>query len=273
MLFFAGKSRDINVAFPLIEWNISSNGGIMDLFWEIHSDLPREAPGSPEDTRRAFARLPDFPPSARVLDIGCGPGAQSLELARLVTGTIVSVDLHPPFLRDLRQRATVEGSAERIHPACMSMTEMGFAPASFDLIWSEGAIYIMGFKAGLRAWKRLLRTGGCLVVTELSWIRPDPPEEPRRFWEDAYPAISTIAANRQVMMECGYREIGTFVLPARSWWNYYDPIVKRVRELEEKYRDDPTALNVLAGELAEVTLYRRFGEYYGYVFYLMQAAK
>ena len=33
----------------------------------------------------------------------------------------------------------------------------------------------MGFEAGLRAWEPLLKPGGYIAVTELTWLQPDPP--------------------------------------------------------------------------------------------------
>src|SRR5262249_11799155 len=63
------------------------------------------------------------------------------------------------------------------HGQRASMSALDFPDASFDLIWSEGAIYVMGFAEGLRAWKRLLKPHGAIAVTELSWLGPDIPEE------------------------------------------------------------------------------------------------
>jgi hypothetical protein len=70
---------------------------------------------------------------------------------------------------------------------------------------------------------------------------------------------------------CGYDFIGSYVLPEQSWWeHYYTPIERKLPELEEKYRDNPGAMYTLEAEREEITLYRRFADQYGYVFYVMR---
>ncbi|MDB5040737.1 MAG: transferase [Candidatus Eremiobacteraeota bacterium] len=56
------------------------------LFFELHSSLPREGPGDDATTRSVLLSL-DLPQAPKVLDVGCGPGAGSLVLARESGGT------------------------------------------------------------------------------------------------------------------------------------------------------------------------------------------
>ena len=126
----------------------------MEIFFEIHRDLPREAPGSDACTARALSMIPALPDDPRILDIGCGPGAQTLVLARQTGGRVTAIDTHQPFLDDLARRAERAGLTSRVHPQLGDMTALDFEEASFDVIWSEGAIYIMGLREGLTAWRR-----------------------------------------------------------------------------------------------------------------------
>src|SRR5262249_4216119 len=100
---------------------------------------------------------------------------QTLVLARETAGHVTGVDQHQPFLDELNRRAAREGLAERIATVNASMSALDFPDADFDLIWSEGAIYVMGFAEGLRAWKRLLKRDGVIAVTEISWLGVDMP--------------------------------------------------------------------------------------------------
>ena len=240
------------------------------VFFEIHSGLEREAPGSPESTRKALALIRDLPAPARILDVGCGPGAQALELARGIQGQVTAVDNHPPFIDAVQERAAAAGLADRIDARTGDMTALPFAPGSFDLIWSEGAIYIMGFRAGLEAWRPLLAPGGYLAVSEATWLKPEAPEACRTFWDAGYPAMTDIPANIATTGEAGFRDIGHFALPATDWWAYYDAVSRRIDELEQRHGGDAEALAVLAEERQEIELYRRYSDWYGYVFYVMQ---
>ncbi|PYN11235.1 MAG: SAM-dependent methyltransferase [Candidatus Rokuibacteriota bacterium] len=174
------------------------------LFWELHSGLPREGPGSDDSTREALrlvGRLPDEP---RILDIGCGPGMQTLVLARETYGRIIAVDRHQPYLDELDRRAKRQWLSDRIHTINASMMALDLPDETFDLIWSEGAIYVMGFEQGLRAWKRLLKPGGAIAVTEVSWLGPPIPDDVRRFWTAAYPAMTDTAGNLRTIEMAGY---------------------------------------------------------------------
>lgn len=244
---------------------------MVNIFFEIHSSLPREGPGDNESTRKAYLMLPDLPEKPRILDVGCGPGMQTIELAKLSNGRIDALDNHQPFLDHLKKRAEEEGVSDRINIINGDMFALNYEDKSFDLIWSEGAIYIIGFEKGIREWRKLLTDKGYVVVSELSWLRPDPPEEVRKFFAEGYPGIKTINENLETIKKAGYRIINHFVLPDESWWNnYYIPIAAKIPSLRLKYRDDKEALAILDCEELEMEMFRKYSKYYGYVFYIMQ---
>jgi SAM-dependent methyltransferase len=241
-----------------------------EVFMAIHTGNPREAPGSTRATKRAFELCEGLPVLPRVLDIGCGPGTQTLELARLCNGTFLALDLHQPYLDRLNDEARRLGVDERITTLRMDMRQLGFAPGSFDLIWSEGAIYNIGFRAGLEAWRPLLVRGGCMAVSEATWLTDDPPAEARAFWDESYPAMQGIEGNLHVISESGFIPLGHFVLPASCWMDYYAHLETRIAALEPGLAGDAEALAVIDAERREIELYRECGDAYGYVFYVMR---
>lgn len=143
-----------------------------EAFWAIHSDLPREGPGDNASTARAYDMMRELPDAPTILDIACGPGMQTLELARLGAGRVTAVDLHQPFLDELGRRARATGLADYIDARRASMFDLPFEDAAFDVVWCEGALYMMGFRHGLTAWRRLLKPGGYVAVTEPVLLRP-----------------------------------------------------------------------------------------------------
>lgn len=245
------------------------NADDLDRLFRLHRDLPREAPGSDAATRDALARLPDPASVRRILDIGCGPGAQSLVLARETGGHVTAVDIHIPYLEELRRRAA--GIGDRITPCAASMTALPFGQGGFDLVWSEGAVYIMGFAEGLRAWRGLLAPGGTLAVTEATWLVDTPPEEAARFWAGAYPAMTTIAGNHAAAQRAGYRVLDTIPLPRAAWWDdYYTPLSARCDALRRDPHTDAAMTALIAETEREMDLHRRHGDTFGYVFYLLR---
>ena len=243
----------------------------MSIFRELTEGLPRQGPGSPEATLRALGLTRELPDRPRILDVGCGSGAQTIELARATRGEIVAVDIRQRFLDELTEHSRDAGVLPQITTVNASMFDMQFPAESFDLIWSEGAIYIAGFAAGLGAWRRFLKPGGWLAVSELSWLVPNPPAEAAQFWARNYPGMKSIERNRQIVSETGYVDADGFVIPVQDWWdNYYGPCEIRVAALRKKYADEPDTLAILEDAQREYDLFRAHGDSYGYVFFVMR---
>ena len=138
----------------------------MDYFLQIYGTLPRAGPGSNELTRRAFEMMSHVPESPRILDVGCGPGMQTVELLRITTGTVVALDLIPDMITRVKARAESAGVSGRLVTLEQDMKEMAFPESSFDVIWSEGAIYLLGFEGGLKKVKEFVKPGD---VSRVPW--------------------------------------------------------------------------------------------------------
>ncbi len=244
-----------------------------EIFLQIHTGLPREAPGDFASTRRALelasSRRPRGAPVRRVLDVACGPGMQTLHLAGLMPqARILAVDLHMPYLRELDRRCARAGAGGRVTPVRADMRRLPVAPGSVDLIWCEGGAYIMGVSEALSAWRVLLRPGGAVAFTDAVWLRSDPPEAVRALWTE-YPAMADREGIRRRVRGAGFELIGDFVLPPSAWWDdYYGPMEQRLTVLREGYAGDPEALAVLEAEGREIDVYRRYGDNYGYAFFV-----
>jgi serine/threonine-protein kinase HipA len=244
------------------------------LFWDalttLFRDLPRAGPGHDDVTREALWRLPPLPADPVVLDLGCGPGRQTLVLARALRTRIIAIDLHQPFLDQLTARAEAQGLSPWIEARRADMGALDVPPGSVDLIWSEGAAYFLGFAEALWRWRALLAPGGLMAVSECTWLTDHPPEAALRFWQTNYPAIGTLGENHRRAAAAGLEVLDHLVLPESAWWDdYYTPLLRRIAVLR------PTATGVLVRVLdeteREIGLYRRHGDSYGYVFYLLRA--
>ena len=238
----------------------------MELLFRLFDGLPRLGPGSEASTLRALGMLPALPANPAILDLGCGTGAASLILARETGGRVTAVDVHQPFLDDLATKAEAAGLADRVVTRLQSMEGLDDSPGGYDLIWSEGAIYLVGFERGLRLWRPLLRDGGCVCVSEASWLTDKPLEEARVFWEAGYPAMGTVSENIERARAAGYHTLGAFAL-LRSDWE--QGLYGRLRTRMEELRGEPEMAEMIAETEQEIRLYEQHGESYGYVFYAL----
>jgi SAM-dependent methyltransferase len=240
------------------------------MFYELFEALPRQGPGDEASTLRALSLLPPLPATARILDVGCGAGTQTLVLAAHAPARLTAVDNHPPFVEELRRRAKARGLAERIEARVGNMGHLDFPDASFDVVWSEGAIFVIGFERGLREWRRLLVPGGHLVLSDACLWTPTPSPECAAFFAEEYPGIRTAEAVADSVAECGYDLVDRFRLPGSAWWeDYYTPLVASVTRMRVRHPGDPEA-EALAGMMErEMDIHRRFGHEYGYDFFVM----
>lgn len=253
----------------------------MDFFFEIFdASLPRLGPGDDHSTIQALdellatrSELTDEKSTVRlkVLDIGCGNGAQTIQLAKKIDGTILAVDNHQPFLEELHHRAEAEGVSDKIQLYKRDMRDLGLAEGSFDLIWSEGALYIMGFREGLKVCHGLLAPGGLMAVSELSWLQPDPPAECQQYFHNEYPAMVDIETNVATIKECGFNLLRKFTLPESAWKeSYYNPLEDRLQSLRRKYASDPERIEMIDSVQMEIDFYHKYSAYYGYEFFMIQ---
>jgi len=242
----------------------------MEYFYELYSGIPRGGPGDNGSTRKAFSFMKDLPVQPNILDIGCGPGMQTLELARISNGNIIALDNYQPFLDKLMENARREGLGDRIKPINRSMLEMDFEHEIFDVVWSEGALYFMGFAKGLERCHQLLTENGYLAVTEAVLFRPDPPQPVVEFWEKEYPAITDVESNIELIRRAKFRLISHFPLTVSSWLdNFYNPMEVRIHELMKKYEGNQIAMEIFENSQNEISTYKQYSDYFGYEFFIV----
>ncbi|AEB10366.1 SAM-dependent methyltransferase [Desulfobacca acetoxidans] len=239
------------------------------IFFELYESLPRQGPGNRDCAARALALCRDLPLAPGVLDLGCGVGGQTLHLADLISGSIVALDSHAPSIERLRSTVAVRGLAERIQSIVGDMAEPGLPPASFDLVWSEGALYNIGIEKALRVCSRLLRPGGYLAFTDAVWRKDNPPPEVKASFDADYPAMGRVSDVLAAIERGGFSLIGHFTLPDEAWWeDFYTPMEIRIEELRAKYGADDEALAVLDQLAQEPEMHRKYSDCYAYEFFV-----
>jgi serine/threonine-protein kinase HipA len=244
---------------------------IEQALFRLHEGLPRNSPGSESSTLKALRRLGRLPRHPRVIDLGCGNGAAAIPLARRLKTEVVALDAHEPFLRRLESRLVEEpltdGNVIVQHADFSSLEgELG----TFDLLWSEGAAYVLGFETALVKWRRLLKRRGRAAITELSWTVDHPSEEAKEYWSSVYPGMRTVVGNCAAAERAGYNVIDTMTLSNKDWMAYYNPMKQRIAELRAEGEPSPELSVVIDEAEREIAVYEQHGDEFGYVFYLLE---
>ncbi|MDO8884497.1 trans-aconitate 2-methyltransferase [Pseudotabrizicola sp.] len=222
-------------------------------FFALHSGLPREAPGDADSLAWALD-LAKTPVRARILDAGCGPGADlALLRAKRPAARLEGLDLHAPFIERIRreQPDVTAGVGDMLAP-----------DGVYDLIWSAGAAYGPGVSAALTAWRDHVDPGGVVAFSDCLWRTPRPAPAARAFWQQDYPGMMDLPGHIARIEGAGYRILGARWLGAAAWEAYYGPLSDRVAAL--RHDADAEMAQVLNETQAEIELWRAHGGDYGY---------
>jgi len=239
------------------------------LICEYFSHIERQGPGSPEATLKALSFIDNLNNESSIIDIGCGTGGQTMVLAHNAPGNFKGLDMFPTFIDLFNVNAKKNNLQDRVKGIVGTMMELPFKDEEFDLIWSEGAIYNIGFEKGINEWSRFLKRGGYLAVTEACWFTETRPEEIDTFWKNAYPEIDTISNKMDQLQRAGYVPVASFILSENCWIeNFYEPQSVIQEEFLKKHSGNQNAENLVEEMKHEVEMYNKYKEFYGYVFFI-----
>ncbi|MBU1941087.1 MAG: class I SAM-dependent methyltransferase [Candidatus Thermoplasmatota archaeon] len=182
-------------------------------------------------TRKAFQLLPECK-NLHILDVGCGSGVPTIELAKISDGHIIGIDIDETSLNLLRRKIQETGLNNRVSVIKDSIQAMDFPEESFDIIWAEGSIFVMGFEKSIKKWRRFLKPNGFLVIHDEN--------------KDKNIKLGLIT-------KYDYAIIAQFELTANLWWlEYYTPLEQLIQKFRHKYPDESELNNELNNDQIEI---------------------
>jgi SAM-dependent methyltransferase len=244
----------------------------LQLLTDLHINNRRQGPGSPNAFKRALDLSGiDTGSEITIADIGCGTGSATIPLLKQTKATVTAVELLPAFLKKLQSNAESESVTDRLQTIEADMANLPFEDDQFDAIWSEGAIYNIGFESGVQKWKQFLKPGGVMVASEITWLRSEIPEEIKSHWEQEYPEIDTASNKLAILEQNGYSPVGYFTLPPDCWLDeYYEPIQANLTAFLERNKNSTKAQEIIEAEKKEYELYKKYQDYYSYGVYIAE---
>jgi ubiquinone/menaquinone biosynthesis C-methylase UbiE len=240
----------------------------LNIIYEFFSHTDRQGPGNSEETLKALGFIGGLHEKSKIADIGCGTGGQTMVLGENTRCEIIGLDNWSGFIDQFNKNARSKGLQDRVKGIVGTMEKLPFQEEELDLIWSEGAIYNIGYERGLNEWRKYLKQGGYIAVTESTWFADERPDEIREFWHNVYPEIDTITNKVAQMQKAGYLPVASYVLPETIWTDYYSWQHTRRESFLKKYEGNASVEAFVETMRYEAELYDKYKAYYGYAFYI-----
>jgi ubiquinone/menaquinone biosynthesis C-methylase UbiE len=240
----------------------------MELIIDFYKNMDYLGPGSLGETKKALSFMNLGFENLKVADIGCGTGRQTEILANELNAEIIAVDFLKKFLKSVKNRFSGSNKSVKILEANMEL--LPFEDNEFDLIFSEGAVYNIGFKKGIQEWKRFIKPNGFLAISEISWLTEKPPKKLEKFWKSSYSEIDTFENKISQLEQTGYKLIGNFPMANSSWENYYSEVQNNMNSFLKRNNYSNEAKEFVNECEEEIAIFKKYNEYYSYVFYIAQ---
>ena len=173
-------------------------------------------------------------------------------LAKLSGGKITGIDIDQHLLDRLDKRIEEEEFSNQVVTKKCSLNDVDFPNETFDIVWAEGSIWIIGFKKGLEEWRRLLKPKGFLVVHD---------------------SVKTVLNELDMLSSLGYELINHFELPEDAWLKEYGmPLERLIKEQRKRAKDSETR-KMLDRYQNEVNMIKRNPKDHISAFYIMQKSR
>ncbi|MCK9339903.1 MAG: class I SAM-dependent methyltransferase [Bacteroidales bacterium] len=245
----------------------------INIIYEYFSNTERQGPGNTEETLKALNFITGLTEKSKIADIGCGTGGQTMTLGHNTPCQIIGIDVWQDFIHKFNQNSINQNLQDRVKGIVGNMENLPFQEEELDLIWSEGSIYNIGFERGLNEWRKFLKIGGYIAITENTWFSEERPDEIQEFWQKIYPEIDTISNKVAQMQKAGYLPIATYMLPETIWTDYYRKQSLNIDTFLKKHKGNKTAEEFASSQRYEAELYNKYKAYYGYMFYIGKRIK
>lgn len=245
----------------------------INMIYEYFSNTERQGPGNAKETLKALSFIEGLTEKSKIADVGCGTGGQTMTLGQNTQCEIIGIDVWQDFINTFNQNSQNQNLQNRVKGIVGNMENLPFQKEELDLIWSEGSIYNIGFERGLNEWRKFLKMGGYIAITENTWFSEERPDEIQEFWQNAYPEIDTIPNKVAQMQKAGYLPIATYMLPETIWTDYYKKQALNIDSFLNKYKGNKAVEEFISSQRYEAELYYKYKAYYGYMFYIGKRIK
>jgi len=200
-------------------------------------------------TRKAFETIPVIEKPS-ILDLGCGTGVPTLEMARLTEGKIIAVDTDRECVDWLKEKIKRQNYQDRISVIRKSVLRIDIPEDSFDIILAEGLFNVIGFEKALSRFVKLLKPNGYFMIHDDFRYR---------------------AKKQKIIEKYKLLLVKSFVLDETVWWNEYcSCLQKKIEEFAKEWGKRVNTNRLFRREKTELEMYRKNPESWRSVYLVLK---
>ncbi|MFN2113744.1 MAG: class I SAM-dependent methyltransferase [Anaerolineales bacterium] len=143
------------------------------------------------DATRELVQRTGIQSGQLVLDLGCGVGATPVFLAQEIAPRLVGADLIENMLHEARQRALRHQVGDLASFLAADARSLPFRDDCFDVVLLESVnVFFDDKSAALREYARVIKPGGYLGITEMTWLQP-----PTQAYQEMFKRVAFVTAH------------------------------------------------------------------------------
>lgn len=197
-----------------------------------------------------------------IANLVCGTGEQAMLLAKEYKNShITAVEEDALYFSSIKAKAKKNQVHDKIITLSSPLTELPFEEESLDLILSEGAFEELDFGKRLLHWRKYIKPGGYLAMSELCLLTDkELPGELYDYFHNAYldRELETIDYHIAQAKESGFKLHTRLILPDDCWFAYFDSMKEGMGKLFGTDMDE------------ELQFYLNYKEYFAYVYFVLR---
>lgn len=227
-------------------------------------DTIRHCPGNDAITNKVLRQIVLKDSQPKIANLYPGTGEQIMLLSQKYKNAhITGVDSDGLFFSSINGKAKQANVHDRVQTMLSPLTRLPFEPESLDLILSEGAFEELDFGKRLYQWRKYIKPGGYLAMSELCLLTNKKlPDELYDYFDNAYHnrELESIDYHIGQVKDAGYKLHTRIVLPDACWFEYFESMKK---EMEKLFAE---------GIEEDIERYLTYKEYFAYIYFVVRKA-
>ncbi len=200
-------------------------------------------------SKKIFLKIPRID-KPNILDVGCGSGVSTIEIASLTNGNILAIDSDKESLSFFERYIKDSNLESNITIKHNSVFDEELRENSFDIITAEGLFNLIGFEKGLTYFSNFLKISGYFIIHDDS---------------------KNLSTKLKLIERLKFSVIDTIELDENIWGNLYVNCLKNeISQINKNNLDKINSKNSIKTAKDEIKMFENDPSVFKSTYYLLQ---